>query len=402
MTPMRTILLIAEREVRQRLRSKLFVVSTLLIAAIVTALAFVPALTGAFAGDDDDAPAEPGDPVVIAVVGDLSSAAREALEVTLGPVDLRPVDDEAAAESTLLDDEAALAVVDGDRVLAPPGGGFFNLSGGRAARAAATLGTVAALEAADAAGAVADVLAAAPLEVTTVGEQDPADTAARMVVANLGVVFLFGVLIMYASMIINGVIEEKGSRVVELLVAVVPVPQLMTGKLLGLGIVGLGQTLTIFAPPTIVLLVTAREHVPPGVGALSGLIAIWFVLGYALYAVMAAGLGSLVSRPEEAQAVLTPANLLMISGYFLGFAAIQAPDALYARVAAMVPFSAPYAMLVRQAIGSPSLVEVVASMALLVLTTIGFTFLAARIYRGGILRTGARVKLGEAWRGATR
>jgi ABC-2 type transport system permease protein len=220
-------------------------------------------------------------------------------------------------------------------------------------------------------------------------------------VANLGVVFLFAVLIMYSSMIINGVIEEKGSRVVELLIEAVPARQLMTGKVLGLGIVGLGQTLVIFGPPAVVLSVAARDVVPAGVGALAWLVVLWFLLGYAFYAVIAAGFGALVSRPEEAQAVLVPANVLMITGYLVGFVAVNAPDATFARVFGWLPPTAPYVMLVRQVLGTPTTVEVLGSLTLMVLAIVGATLLAARLYRGGILRIGARVRLRDAWRSAS-
>jgi ABC-2 type transport system permease protein len=152
----------------------------------------------------------------------------------------------------------------------------------------------------------------------------------------------------------------------------------------------------------IVLLATAGDVIPPGIAPLAGLLVLWFVLGYGLYAMIAAGLGSLVSRPEEAQAVLTPANMLMILGYFVGFAAINAPDATFARVAALVPFSAPYVMLVRQTLGTPALWEVVLSIGLTLLTIVAMTYLAARLYEGGILRVGARVRLRDAWGAAGR
>jgi ABC-2 type transport system permease protein len=248
--------------------------------------------------------------------------------------------------------------------------------------------------------AVEALLGVPPLAVDRIGEQDPAEATARLVVANLGVVFLFAVLIMYSSMIINGVIEEKGSRVVELLIEAVPARQLMTGKVLGLGLVGLGQTVALFGIPALVLTVSARSIIPAGVGALAWLVVLWFVLGYAFYAVLAAGFGALVSRPEEAQAVLVPVNVLMVAGYFVGFMAIQAPDAAFARVFAWFPPAAPYVMLVRQTLGTPTVLEVVGSLALMLAAIVGATLLAARLYRGGILRVGARVPLRDAWRGA--
>ena len=397
-----TIGLLAEREVRQRLRSRLFVGATLILAVLLTGLAAVPSLLGMF---DPDEPGDPPaaaqvEPVRLGVLGALTSDELAALEAALGPVETVELADRAAAEAALEADEGAVvAVVEpGERVLVAPGGGLVQTGQAVGGRAAEALAVVELLE--DDPDRVGEVLARPSLPVETVGDTDPAEAFARVVIANLGVVFLFAVLIMYASMIINGVIEEKGSRVVELLVAAVPVRWLMTGKLLGLGIVGLGQTLVLFGPPVTVLVLTLGETIPAGVGALGVAVAGWFVVGYALYAVMAAGLGALVSRPEEAQAVLTPANVLMVGGYFAGFAAVNAPTSTFAVVASFVPFSAPYAMLVRQALADPAWWEVALAAAGALATAGLLTVVAARIYEGGILRVGARVRLSEAWSGS--
>ena len=398
---LRTILLIATREVRQRLRSKLFVGTTLVLAVLLTTMAALPSVLGVFEpdGPGDGSAAVGQEPVRLGVLGSLTGEELAALEATFGAVETVPIADRTAAEAALTaEKDGVLAVVEpGERVLVAPGDGLLPTGQAVAGRAAEAL-AVAALFPADP-DRVGAVLARPTLPVETVGQSDPAERFARVVIANLGVVFLFAVLLMYASMIINGVIEEKGSRVVELLVAAVPVRWLMTGKLLGLGVVGLGQTVVLFGPPIAVLLVTLGEVIPPGVGVLGVAVAGWFVAGYALYAVMAAGLGALVSRPEEAQAVLTPANVLMIGGYAAGFAAVNAPTSTWAVAASFVPFSAPFAMLVRQALAEPAWWEVVLAAAGTLATAAVFTVLAARIYEGGILRVGARVRLSAAWNG---
>jgi ABC-2 type transport system permease protein len=395
----RTVLIIAERELRQRLRSKLFVGSTLALALLLAALAAVPALLGVFDGDEPDDEGGATE-LRIASVGPLDAAETAALEGAFGLLEVQVVADEGAVADLLAADEIRFGIVPGERIVTTMPTGVFVVDGGAATRAAETLGLLGVLDGDP--DRVAEVLDVEPLPVERIGEADAVERSGRLLAANIGVVFLFGVLILYASMIINGVIEEKGSRVVELLVEAVPVRRLMTGKILGLGLIGLGQTLVLFAPAVTILLLTSPELTPPGIGALLGALVLWFVLGYGLYAVMAAGLGSLVSRPEEAQAVLTPANTLMIIGYFIGFAAINAPDATFARIAALVPFTAPYAMLVRQAIGQPAWWEIGGSIALMLVTIVGMTMLAARLYEGGILRVGARVRVREAWRSAGR
>jgi ABC-2 type transport system permease protein len=403
MSALTTVRLIAAREVRQRLRSKLFVGTTLVIGFLLAIGAALPVLLGTFEPDDGAPPAdEEVTPTTVAIVGELTSAEREALVTVLGPTEERPVPDEAAARQLVLEDEdVALAIVPGARVIAPRPGSLFAGEGMRAAAVAEALAVARLLDDVGVGDDVGAVLAVPPLEVDQVGAQDPAEATARLVLANLGVVFLFAVLIMYSSMIINGVIEEKGSRVIELLIEAVPARQLMTGKVLGLGIVGLGQTVVIFGPAALVLTIGARSLVPAGVGAIAWLIVLWFVLGYAFYAVIAAGFGALVSRPEEAQAVLVPANVLMITGYFVGFVAVNAPDATFARVFGWLPPTAPYVMLVRQTLGSPTALEVTGSLVLMLVAIVGATLLAARLYRGGILQLGARVRVADAWRGET-
>jgi ABC-2 type transport system permease protein len=401
MSALATVRLIASREIRQRLRSKLFVGTTLVIGLLLAVGAALPVLLGTFEPDDEAPPTdEDATATIVAVVGELSDAERDALASVLGPVEHRPVADEDAAARLVLDDEeVALGIVPGERVISPRPGSLFAGEGMRAAAVAEALAVARLLDAMGAGDDVGAVLTVPPLEIDEIGAQDPAEATARLLLANLGVVFLFAVLIMYSSMIINGVIEEKGSRVIELLIEAVPARQLMTGKVLGLGLVGLGQTLVIFGPAALVLSIGARSLVPAGVGALAWLIVLWFVLGYAFYAVIAAGFGALVSRPEEAQAVLVPANVLMITGYFVGFIAVNAPDATFARVFGWLPPTAPYVMLVRQTLGTPTAVEVAGSLVLMVAAIVGATLLAARLYRGGILRLGARVRFSEAWRG---
>jgi ABC-2 type transport system permease protein len=393
-TAPRTVGLIAGREIRQRLRSKLFVWTTILLAVLFTALAMIPVVLDVL---DRDAPAaEPTAPEV-AVAGPLDEAQRDALTAALGPVELIEVADEEAASAQVLDEEVTFAVVDGKRVLARQPSGVFTTAG-PAERAAEALALVQVLEGAGAADAADAVLTVEPIPVQLLGDADPQEQAAGFIVANAGVVFLFAMLMFYASMIVNGIIEEKGSRVVEVLVEAVPVRQLMAGKLLGLGAIAIGQVLVLFAPAATVLLATNRDAIPRGVGGLVGWVVVWLVLGYAFYSLLCAGLGALVSRPEEAQAVLTPATLTALAGYFVGFAAIQAPEATFSVVASWLPPSAPFVMLVRQAVGEPSLIEVFGSLALLVLAIVLAALAAARVYEGGILRVGARVRLGEAWR----
>lgn len=400
MSAWQTVRLIAGREVRQRLRSRMFVGTTLVLSTLFVLGALVPALLGAF----DRAPHEQPtavDPVRVAVVGSLAPAEALALEAALGPLTTVPAADEAGVVAALEDETADLGILPGERVLTPAPAGMFAIGPGRAFQAAEALALTEVLDTVGASSAAAEVLRVEPLPVEYVGEADEARHAASLIAANIAVVFIFAMLMFYASMVVNGIIEEKGSRVVELLVEAVPIRQLLAGKVLGLGTVAFGQMLLLFVPATTVLVVANRDLIPPGIGGMLVIIGVWFVLGYTLYTLISAGLGALVSRPEEAQAVLTPASLLALVGYLVGFAAIQAPDATFAIVAGWVPFSAPFVLPVRQLVGEPTLVEVGGALVLVGLTIVLVALLAARIYEGGILRVGARVGVRDAWQGST-
>lgn len=126
----------------------------------------------------------------------------------------------------------------------------------------------------------------------------------------------------------------------------------------------------------------------------------WFVLGYALYACAFAVSGALVSRQEELQNAVAPLTLVVFAALFAAFAALNDPGGLVARVASFLPPTAPMVLPVRMILGGVAAWEVVASV---VVTLAGIGLLvpfAARVYRGAVLRTGAKVRLREAYRAA--
>ena len=124
----------------------------------------------------------------------------------------------------------------------------------------------------------------------------------------------------------------------------------------------------------------------------------WFLLGFAFYAGLFAVAGSLVSRMEELQNAMTPINLVIFVSLFISIGALQDPDGLLPRIASFLPTSSALAMPVRIVLGSATPLEVVLSVAIVVLSAAALIPVSARLYAGAILRTGARVKLREAWR----
>lgn len=402
MNPRRTVLLVAGREVRQRLRSRAFQVITVLLAVVFAAGAAVPAIVGDRVEDvgEDETTRVP----MVGVIGELDAATRAGLTVAFGAApSLVRVPDESSAARLLEEGEVALVVADGGRrLLAAGASGPFGSPVPPGVPEA--IGSARAL--ADAGvdpGQAAEILDAppVPVEVVVTGSGvDPATAGGRFTVAYAGSVLLYFVLIFFANLIVTGVIEEKSSRVVELLLPAVPARQLMGGKVLGLGTVGTLQATAMLAPAVAVLLLTGGDRVPPRIGLSVASVLIAFVLGYGLYAGVTAGLSALVSRVEDSQVALFPLYALLIAAFATSFPVLGAPDSTLAQVATFVPFTAPFVVPVRIALVDLPLWQAGLAAVSVVVAAVLLTLVAARLYEGSILRAGARVSLRGAWRGA--
>jgi len=220
-------------------------------------------------------------------------------------------------------------------------------------------------------------------------------------VAFVALLLLYGQLFGYGVWVASGVVEEKSSRVVEVLLAAIRARHLMAGKVLGIGLLGLLQLACIGAI-ALTLSLTLEVLNVPGQAILTLLVTLfWFALGFGFYASLFAVAGALVSRMEELQNAIVPLNLTILGSFFVSIAAVGEPDSTIARIASLVPLSAPFAMPPRIALGSATVPEAVASIVLLLGATALAIPFAGRLYAGAILRIGARVKLRDAWR-ATR
>ncbi len=398
MTGWSAVRLIAAREITQRLRSRIFQVITLVVSALLVVGVLLPALFG-----DDEAEPEP---LRLGVVGEPDAGTLAALYVVgfqrgVEP-DIEVLEDRAAAEAALLSAEAPLdaVVVPGEAIVV---GSLDPItSGGVLGALQESLRLTAAL--ADSDRTVEELVAdltTPPLPIEElVG--DSTERLGRFLLANIGAGFVYATLLMYGSWIVSGIIEEKGSRVVEILLSKVRARDLLVGKLLGIGAVGLLQTLVIFGPAVGAGIALNSEVIPAGAGLQLANIALWWVLGFAFYATLMAGAGSLVSRPEEAQVVLTPVTVILVVAFAFSFGIMNEPDGLAATVGGILPFSAPIVMIVRGALGQPTVVDYVLAVTATLIAAFGSALLAARIYRGGILRVGSRVRLADAWRGGGR
>jgi ABC-2 type transport system permease protein len=244
------------------------------------------------------------------------------------------------------------------------------------------------------------VLAPPPLPVRSLSPVDP-HRSANSTVAFVGVLLLYGQLFGFGFAVASGVVEEKASRVVELLLATIRPSELLRGKILGIGALGLAQLLFIGTVGLVVAKAAGTLEFPAGALGTAGLVVLWFVLGFAFYSSLFAVAGALVPRQEELQNTLTPLSLVILGSFFVSITALDNPASGLARVASLLPPSAPLVMPPRLILGRASLWEAGLAVAISLAATAALIPFAARLYSGAVLRT-RRVKIREAWRRAAR
>ncbi|TCO58198.1 ABC-2 type transport system permease protein [Actinocrispum wychmicini] len=242
-------------------------------------------------------------------------------------------------------------------------------------------------------------MAAAAQQHVTVVPLDPksGENGQRLGIGLVIAILLYMALMIYGQTVAQGVIEEKSSRVVEILLATLRPWQLLSGKVLGLGLVGLVQFTAIGLVGLIVG--TASGVLTISGAAVGGLLTgvLWYLLGFFFYATIFAAVGSLVSRQEDAQGVLTPVLLVIVIGFIFSInLLIGNSSGTLTTVMAMLPPFAPILMPGLTALGvAPIWLQVAA-----ILLTLGGIALVAwiggRIYRNAVLRTGSRVRLRDA------
>jgi ABC-2 type transport system permease protein len=213
--------------------------------------------------------------------------------------------------------------------------------------------------------------------------------------------FLYITLLFYGLFVLRGVIEEKQSRIIEVLVSSAKPTQIMLGKVIGIGLVGLTQ-ITLWALSAWLLttfgvraLATGAPPVPAIPPSLLVYFVVFFVLGYFLYATLYALVGATVTSEDDAQQAQMPVTMLLVVPMIVANMVIANPMGGPAMVLSMIPFFAPIIMMMRIAAVNPPLWQVLLSMGIMVLTILGVIWLAARIYRVGILMYGKRPSIAE-------
>ena len=385
-----SVWLVARREISVRGRSTGYRVGLAVTVLLVIVVAALPRLFGGpdsftvgLAGAQSDA--------LAAALG-AQAEARDDLEITVVRYG-----DEAEARAGVGAGEVEAAVVDNAKVIVETTlDGDLSVILDTAHRAVATEENLRAAGLDP--GVVQQAMRTAALtEVSLSGAGE--DTGPRRVIATAIVVLLFVLIIQACSMVAMGVVEEKGSRIVEILLVAIRPAQLLAGKAIGLGVLGLFQILLIaVAGLAAARLSGALPELPEGTYGVVAFTILWFLLGYAFYAVMFAAIASLVSRQEELQGVLTPATMLLMASYIVAFTAVADPAGTLTHVLSIVPPFSSMIMPVRAAGVEVPLWETGLALGLMVLAVLGMLWFGGRIYQRAVLRTGARVRVREVLR----
>jgi len=242
------------------------------------------------------------------------------------------------------------------------------------------------------------------IKVTERGEQE--DVGGTFVIAYVLVLILYMTLFFYGSIIMRGVIEEKSSRVVEVVLSSLRPFELMAGKILGIAAVGLTQ----YAIWALFGMAASRYGGMLAAGAVPGAsgfkmatippyifvyFVVFFILGYFLYSVLFATIGSMVNSEKEAQQLLFPISMLLVVPMLMMMLVLKSPSGSTSVVLSLIPFFAPILMLMRICVLLPPFSQIAASIGILILTIILLIWVAAKIYRVGILMYGKRPNLRE-------
>ena len=389
MTGLRQAWLVALREVRERSRSRSFRAGLIVMLVVVIALIVVPAKLDTGGGTKDVG-------LTSAAPGALSSAILAQGAAIGTTVRVHRYDDVAAGEEAVRADDVDVLLVDAQR-LEWPGRVDEQLQ----AVVTGAIQRVAVQERAAAAGIAPDdlraLMAPVPVENVELGSaagRSPDDELAAIVMTTL----LLMAIVIYGNLVLTGVVEEKSSRVVEVLLARIPARVLLAGKVAGIGLLGLAQfALTAVAALVATLVVDSVDIPAVGAGVLAWAI-VWFVLGYALYAMAYGALGSLASRAEDAQSVAGPIGYVLIACYWAAFLTVSGdPDGMWSRLFSLFPATAPFAMPGRIALGSVTWWEPLLAVALTLAAITCLVVLAGRVYTNAILHSGNTLRLRDAW-----
>jgi ABC-2 type transport system permease protein len=404
---MHNIWLVARREYLERVRAKSFLIMTILIPALMGGAILAVAFMGRNMGSGQHIAVVTNSPEFAT---DVQAELADSHGLNKPTVDVYPLSEPNIFNT--LDDQlkAKHATLDGYLVVTPasiagqrptfqwvPKVQSDVITRGRVADAVRGALTREKLTGAGMSAGEVDSLLA-PVDLASKGKADHAGAA---VASAYGMYFLmYFVILFYGMNVARSIIEEKTSRIFEVLLATVKPTEMLAGKVIGVGAVGLTQVgiwITLAIGAVEFQLIGQDLHVLPTVGQ-SILFVLFFLLGYLLYSSIAAALGAMTNSEQELQQMQIFLMLPLIFSSLIIFQVITNPDGVVARWASFVPFTAPLIMYTRVIVGKPGALAVVASILGLVVTISIVLWLASRIYRVGILMYGKKPNLPEIMR----
>jgi ABC-2 type transport system permease protein len=377
MRPRHAAALVARREIVERIRDRSLLISTAVTLAILAAILLVPPLIGL--GDTTT--------YKVAVAGpqaeQVARAAQRAAKNFDAKIEIVRVADERAVRKAV-DAEKADAGLSGDAGTIVVRKKLDDNLGNTLQESSQQLRLQA--------------QPPPPLPVHTLLGTDNSDDL--QTIAFVAVLLLYFQLVGYGYWLASGIVEEKASRIVEVLLATIRARELLAGKIVGIGIVGFMQLVVIGVGATALGVATDQVNLTGDTARAVGVVLAWFVLGYAFYACLFAVAGALVPRQEDIQNTTTPLSIVLFGSFMLSFAAINDPGGGLATALTFIPPTAPMIAPVRLIAGEMPVEQIVLSVAVLLAGTAALVGIAARMYSNAVLRTGTRVKLLEAWRSA--
>jgi ABC-2 type transport system permease protein len=380
--------LVARRELRERSRSRAFLASVILTVVAVIALIVLPAALSSGGGTKH-----------VGLTGTVPAGLPATIEAqghAFGiSVHTQRYDTLAAGERAVRDKHLDVLVSDAQQLEWP-------LTADAKLQAVVTeaIQLDAVQNRAASAGispqALSALLAPVPVKNVELGAApwgSPDDEAAAQVLTML----LLLSIATFGGLVLNGVVEEKTSRVVEVLLTRIPPRNLLAGKIAGIGLLGLAQIVLAGLAALIATAAVSSVHLPSVRAAVVVWAVVWFVLGYAMYATAFGALGSLASRAEDAQSVTGPVTVALIVGYFIALAAIGSPTTTWATVVSLIPLTAPLAMPGRIAMGAAAWWQPALAVVLAVATVAGLVYVGGQLYVRAILYSGSTLSLRDAW-----
>jgi ABC-2 type transport system permease protein len=386
------VILVARREILVRLRSRTFAAFTLVMAVLVVigivaasvlngpaATASAPAVRVGFTGGSQVLEQSfESTAVLVGVdvsVSDISDEAAGRVQLTAGTLDMLVTGSATTPAAAVTDAVPAMAVI------------ALDAAAQTARLRAAGLPP----------SAVTSVMSGVPVEnVPLPAPSSPFEFTTNVLAALSVCIVLFITLSAYGQFVAQGVVEEKATRMMEILLASIRPSELLAGKVLGIGFVAILQLAVVGSAALITVGLTRGASIPAlGIGYVVAYLA-WFVLGYLMYAMALAAVAVLVSRPEEVAGATAPVAVALVVPYLLMFVGLSDPTNPLIVVLSMVPPCSPILMTLRIAYGVAPLWQVLVAMALTIAAIVGTTWVAGRTYANSAMRFGARVRFRDA------